>query len=133
VHHLLADMRRCVLFCAFRSSVRPGFEVGYQIDDKYYVNNHLMFKVLVHETNGQYTMSRTQGEAELEAAAAVEVRPGGQGKRDGGGRAARSGHAVTCCLQQLCWPAIWHHGTFVVYLCSVGGAWLLACLPQHLH
>jgi len=27
--------------------VRPGFEVGYQVKDKYYVNNHLMFKILV--------------------------------------------------------------------------------------
>lgn len=54
-------------------SVRPGYEVGYQKDNKYYVNNHLMFKVLVHETNGQYTQSRLQGEAELEAAAAVEA------------------------------------------------------------
>jgi len=35
-------------------SVRPGFEVGYKVGDKYYVNNHLMFKVLVHESNGQY-------------------------------------------------------------------------------
>jgi hypothetical protein len=52
--------------------VLPGFEVGYRVGDKYYVNNHLMFKVLVHETNGQYTMSK-QAEAEVEAAAAVEV------------------------------------------------------------
>ena len=55
------------------AAVRPGYEVGYKVDDKYYVNNHLMFKVLVHETNGQYTLSQ-QSEAELEAAAAVEVR-----------------------------------------------------------
>ena len=41
---------------------------------KYYLNNHLMFKVLVHETNGQYTLGKGQSEAELEAAAAVEVR-----------------------------------------------------------
>ena len=54
-------------------SVRPGFEVGYRTGpDKYYVNNHLMFKVLVHETNGQYSRMR-QGEAELEAAAAAEA------------------------------------------------------------
>ena len=53
--------------------MRPGFEVGYNLDKKYYVNNHLMFKILVHESNGQYSaMLRT--EAELEAAAAVEVR-----------------------------------------------------------
>ena len=53
-------------------SVRPGFEVGYTVDDKYYVNNHLMFKVLVHESNGQYARLR-QNEAELEAAAAAEA------------------------------------------------------------
>ena len=37
-------------------SVRPGFEVGMYDKDtnKYYVNNHLMFKILVHESNGQY-------------------------------------------------------------------------------
>jgi hypothetical protein len=58
---------------AVLAAVRPGYEVGYKVDDKYYVNNHLMFKVLVHETNGQYTLSQ-QSEAELEAAAAVEVR-----------------------------------------------------------
>jgi len=53
-------------------SVRPGFEVGYKVGDKYYVNNHLMFKVLVHESNGQYARMR-QNEAELEAAAAAEA------------------------------------------------------------
>ncbi len=26
-------------------SVRPGFEVGYELDGKFFVNNHLMFKV----------------------------------------------------------------------------------------
>ncbi len=41
-------------------SVRPGFEVGTydKKADKYYVNNHLMFKVLVHESNGQYARLR---------------------------------------------------------------------------
>lgn len=53
-------------------SVRPGYEVGYQVGDKYFINNHLMFKVLVHETHGQYTMSQLD-EAEVEAAAAVEA------------------------------------------------------------
>lgn len=56
-------------------AVRPGFELGYQMNDKFYVNNHLMFKILVHETNGQYTRARQNG-ADLEAAAAVEVRAG---------------------------------------------------------
>ena len=54
-------------------SVRPGFEVGYRAGpDQYYVNNHLMFKVLVHESNGQYSRM-SQSEAELEAAASVEA------------------------------------------------------------
>ena len=67
-------------------AVRPGFEVGYRIGDKYFVNNHLMFKILVHETNGQYTINK-QAAAELEAAAAVEVRPPG-----------RASPAAACCL-----------------------------------
>jgi transmembrane 9 superfamily member 2/4 len=53
-------------------SVRPGFEVGYRVGDRYFVNNHLMFKVLVHESNGQYSRMRI-AEAELEAAAAAEA------------------------------------------------------------
>lgn len=53
-------------------SVRPGYEVGFIAKGKYYVNNHLMFKVLVHESNGQYARLR-QREAELEAAAAAEA------------------------------------------------------------
>ncbi len=53
-------------------SIRPGFEVGYKNDEGYFVNNHLMFKILVHQTNGQYTRAR-QDLAEIEAAAVVEV------------------------------------------------------------
>ena len=53
-------------------SVQPGYEVGYTEEDKYYVNNHLMFKILVHQTNGQYTRAR-ENMAEIEAAAVVEV------------------------------------------------------------
>lgn len=80
--------------CPGRRAVRPGYEVGYKRDGKYYVNNHLMFKVLVHETNGQYTQSRLQDEAELEAAAAVEVRGGRAGaERAGSGW----GCAEACC------------------------------------
>ena len=53
-------------------SVRPGFEVGYRTGpDKYFVNNHVMFKVLVHESNGQYSRFK-QGLGQLEAAAAAE-------------------------------------------------------------
>ena len=54
-------------------SIRPGYEVGYERDGKYYLNNHLMFKILVHKTNGQYTRAR-ENMAEIEAAAVIEVR-----------------------------------------------------------
>ena len=54
-------------------SVRPGYEVGYDKDGKRYINNHLMFKILVHQTNGQYTKAK-ENMAEIEAAAIVEVR-----------------------------------------------------------
>lgn len=53
-------------------SVRPGYEVGYEKDGKRYINNHLMFKILVHQTNGQYTKAK-ENMAEIEAAAIVEV------------------------------------------------------------
>ena len=43
------------------------------MDGKYYLNNHLMFKILVHRTNGQYTRARENMAVELEAAAVVEV------------------------------------------------------------
>ena len=54
-------------------SIRPGYEVGYERDGKYFLNNHLMFKILVHKTNGQYTRAR-ENMAEIEAAAVIEVR-----------------------------------------------------------
>lgn len=47
-------------------------QVGYEDGGKYYINNHLMFKILVHRTNGQYTRSR-ENMAELEAASIIEV------------------------------------------------------------
>jgi transmembrane 9 superfamily member 2/4 len=53
-------------------SVRPGFELGFSVDGKHYINNHLMFKILVHKTNGQYMRARQRLE-EMEAATAVEV------------------------------------------------------------
>ncbi|KAK9828105.1 hypothetical protein WJX81_004518 [Elliptochloris bilobata] len=52
-------------------SIRPGYEIGYERDGKYYLNNHLMFKILVHKTNGQYTRAR-ENMAEIEAAAVIE-------------------------------------------------------------
>ncbi|PRW57442.1 Transmembrane 9 superfamily member 4 isoform B [Chlorella sorokiniana] len=33
--------------------VRPGFEVGYELGGKFYINNHLMFLVLVNEVGSQ--------------------------------------------------------------------------------
>lgn len=54
-------------------SIRPGYEVGYKGEGgQYYLNNHLMFKILVHRTHGQYSRAR-EDMAELEAAAVVEV------------------------------------------------------------
>lgn len=50
-----------------------GFDLGFWADDRHYINNHLMFKILVYKTNGQYTKARTHYE-ELQAAAVVEVR-----------------------------------------------------------
>ncbi|EFJ42043.1 hypothetical protein VOLCADRAFT_77298 [Volvox carteri f. nagariensis] len=40
--------------------LRPGFEVGYKVGDKYYINNHLVFNVLVYQTHGEYTAARKQ-------------------------------------------------------------------------
>eukprot|EP00798_Chlamydomonas_sp_ICE-L_P020229 gene20229-26982_t len=39
--------------------VRPGFELGFKGDDgNYYINNHLVFNVLVYLTHGEYTAAR---------------------------------------------------------------------------
>lgn len=38
--------------------VRPGFELGYRKGKQYYVNNHLVFNVLVYLTHGEYTAAR---------------------------------------------------------------------------
>lgn len=38
--------------------VRPGFELGYKENGKYYIYNHLVFNVLVHKTHGEYTRAR---------------------------------------------------------------------------
>lgn len=46
--------------------------MGFWADDKHFINNHLMFKILVYKTNGQYTKARKRYE-DLEAAAVVEV------------------------------------------------------------
>lgn len=38
--------------------VRPGFELGFKKDGKYYINNHLVFNILVYETNGEFTAAK---------------------------------------------------------------------------
>ncbi len=38
--------------------VMSGFELGYKEQDKYYINNHLMFNILVHPTHGEYMRAR---------------------------------------------------------------------------
>lgn len=53
-------------------SIRPGFEVGYEQDGKFFVNNHIMFTILLHRTNGQYTRAQKDFAA-IEAAAEIEV------------------------------------------------------------
>ena len=31
------------------ASIRPGFDVGFEVDGTHYINNHLMFTVLLHK------------------------------------------------------------------------------------
>jgi hypothetical protein len=38
--------------------VRPGFELGYKEDGKFYIFNHLQFNILVHPTHGEYMRAR---------------------------------------------------------------------------
>ncbi|GFR46382.1 hypothetical protein Agub_g7964 [Astrephomene gubernaculifera] len=38
--------------------LRPGFELGFKRDGKYYIHNHLVFNVLVYMTHGEYTAAR---------------------------------------------------------------------------
>lgn len=38
--------------------VRPGFELGFKDGDKYYIQNHLQFNILVHPTHGEYMRAR---------------------------------------------------------------------------
>lgn len=38
--------------------VRPGYDVGFTSNGKHYVNNHLAFKIFVHQTNGEYARAR---------------------------------------------------------------------------
>ena len=52
--------------------MRPGFDLGFWTGDRHFINNHLMFKILLYKTNGQYTKARQRFE-EMEAASVVEV------------------------------------------------------------
>ena len=63
-------------------SVRPGFEVGTydKKTNKFYVNNHLMFKVLVHESNGQYARLRQRDFIDLEGARRLLLEDATDGK-----------------------------------------------------
>lgn len=38
--------------------VRPGFELGYKENGKYYVYNHLVFNILTYQTHGEYTAAK---------------------------------------------------------------------------
>jgi len=40
--------------------VRPGFELGYKVDGKYYINNHLVFNILTYLTHGEYLAATKQ-------------------------------------------------------------------------
>lgn len=50
-----------------------GFDLGFKSGKEHFINNHLVFRVLLYKTNGQYTRARKQYE-DLAAAAIVEVR-----------------------------------------------------------
>ena len=54
-------------------ALATGFDLGFWADNRHFINNHLMFKILVYKTNGQYTKARKRYE-EMEAASVVEVR-----------------------------------------------------------
>lgn len=61
-----ARLKMCICFAT-------GFDLGFWADNRHFINNHLMFKILVYKTNGQYTKARKRYE-EMEAASVVEVR-----------------------------------------------------------
>lgn len=42
------------------SYVRAGFPLGFSNKDKYYINNHLLFRILVHKTHKEYTNPKEQ-------------------------------------------------------------------------
>ena len=49
-----------VLSCRLQNEqfVRPGFELGFKKNGKYYINNHLVFNILVYETHGEFTAAK---------------------------------------------------------------------------
>ena len=49
-------------FCLLQDQefIRAGFELGFKEGDKYYINNHLTFNILVHPTHGEYMRARQQ-------------------------------------------------------------------------
>ena len=52
-------LRRCfLLHPQDPESVRTGFEVGYIDESGVYVNNHVMFKILVHPVTAQFLTAR---------------------------------------------------------------------------
>lgn len=53
--------------------VRPGFELGYVEDGKYYINNHLVFNILIYQTHGEYTAA-SKNFQNLAAAEAMDQR-----------------------------------------------------------
>ena len=86
-------------------SVRPGFEVGsYDKDsNKYYVNNHLMFKVLVHESNGQYARLRQRDFIDLEGVRRrllADDADGGDGDEDGASYMVVGFEVVACSIRR---------------------------------
>jgi hypothetical protein len=38
--------------------VRPGFELGYTANNKYYIYNHLVLNVLIHQVSGDFLRAK---------------------------------------------------------------------------
>ena len=122
-------------------SIRPGYEVGYERDGKYYLNNHLMFKILVHKTNGQYTRAR-ENMAEIEAAAVIEVRrprtrcslallsPQAAAERANEACHIACRHAECVPVMQLCMLALVAH--LLLRLQRQAGNWRRKCAAEQL-
>lgn len=58
-HCLLGARALCIPPCM--PAVRLGFEIGYELDGKFYINNHLMLLVLVRLLLGSSHMGRPVG------------------------------------------------------------------------